>query len=99
MFVGLWDLKVIYFLFYGVGEFNVFVVFVVDGFEDVEIFVFYCELSGDFFNVFDYVFNFENMVVFDVIIVCGKEIGVELILVIDFDCDWMGVVVFLMLVG
>lgn len=84
------DLKIIYSPLHGVGESAVCPVLDADGFQDVEVFAPHREPNGDFPNVPDHVSNPENTRVFDAIIERGKEVGADLILATDPDCDRMG---------
>ena len=61
-----------------------------DGFEDVEVFGPHATPDGDFPNVPKHVSNPENKEVFDSIIVRAKEIGADLVLASDPDCDRIG---------
>ena len=61
-----------------------------DGFTDVEVFGPHAEPSGDFPNVPGHVSNPENPAVFDAIIEHAKQIGADLILATDPDCDRIG---------
>lgn len=89
-FAGPRDLKIIYSPLHGVGASAVCPVLAADGFADVEVFAPHAELSGDFPNVPGHVSNPENPAVFDAIIQRGREIGADLILATDPDCDRMG---------
>ncbi len=89
-FAGPRDVKVIYSPLHGVGEFNVKSLMKAAGFQDVEIYEPHREPSGDFPNVPGHVSNPENTAVFDAIIDRGKQVGADLILATDPDCDRMG---------
>ncbi len=89
-FGGPRDLKIIYSPLHGVGEFNVSTLLEAVGFSDVEIFGPHREPNGDFPNVPGHVSNPENAAVFDDIIRRAQEVGAELILATDPDCDRMG---------
>jgi len=84
------DLKVIYSPLHGVGTSAVCPALLADGFADVEVFGLHAEPSGDFPNVPGHVSNPENPAVFDAPIARAKEIGADLILATDPDCDRMG---------
>ncbi|MCG8587340.1 MAG: phospho-sugar mutase [Pirellulales bacterium] len=84
------DLKVIYSPLHGVGATCVPPALEADGFADVEVFVLHAEPSGDFPNVPDHVSNPENVAVFDAIIERAKEVGADLVLATDPDCDRVG---------
>jgi len=60
------------------------------GFADVELYGPHAEPDGDFPNVPGHVSNPENVKVFDAIISRGQEIGADLILASDPDCDRIG---------
>ncbi len=60
------------------------------GFNDVELFGPHAEPNGDFPNVPGHVSNPENPAVFDTIIERAKQIGADLILATDPDCDRVG---------
>ncbi len=89
-FAGPRELSIIYSPLHGVGTSAVCPVLAADGFSDVEVFAPHAELSGDFPNVPGHVSNPENPAVFDAIIERGREIGADLILATDPDCDRMG---------
>jgi phosphoglucomutase/phosphomannomutase len=61
-----------------------------DGFTDVELFGPHAEPNGDFPNVPGHVSNPENPAVFEIIIERAKQIGADLILASDPDCDRLG---------
>ncbi len=61
-----------------------------DGFRDVEVFGPHATPDGDFPNVPEHVSNPENTAVFDVDHRPGREIGADLILATDPDCDRIG---------
>ena len=84
------NLKIIYSPLHGVGASAVMPTLAAAGFEDVELFGPHAEESGDFPNVPGHVSNPENPRVFDIIIDRAKEIGAELIMATDPDCDRMG---------
>jgi len=85
------DLKIIFSPLHGVGSSAVCPALAADGFTDVEVFADHAEPDGDFPNVPGHVSNPENPAVFDSIIVRAKEVGADLILATDPDCDRMGV--------
>jgi phosphoglucomutase/phosphomannomutase len=84
------DVKIIYSPLHGVGASAVRPLLEADGFQDVEVFGPHEEPSGDFPNVPGHVSNPENAAVFDAIIERGREVGADLILATDPDCDRMG---------
>lgn len=84
------DLKVIYSPLHGVGATAVCPVLEKDGFTDVEVFGPHAEPSPDFPNVPGHVSNPERPEVFDMIIVRAKEVGADLVLATDPDCDRIG---------
>jgi phosphoglucomutase/phosphomannomutase len=63
---------------------------IADGFTDVEVFGPHAEPNGDFPNVPGHVANPENPAVFDSIIERAKEVGADIILATDPDCDRLG---------
>ena len=90
-FAGPRDLKIIYSPLHGVGASAVVPALKADGFPDVEVFAEHAELSGDFPNVPQHVSNPENTAVFDIIIRRAQEVGADIILATDPDCDRLGV--------
>ena len=84
------DAKIIFSPLHGVGAFAVMPVLKAIGFENSEVFAAHEEPSGDFPNVPGHVSNPENKAVFDDIIVRAKEIGADVILATDPDCDRLG---------
>lgn len=84
------DIQVIYSPLHGVGEFNVRTLLERAGFQRLEIFEPHREPNGDFPNVPGHVANPENPEVFDAIIDRARQIGADLILATDPDCDRMG---------
>jgi phosphoglucomutase/phosphomannomutase len=84
------ELKVIYSPLHGVGESAVRPVIEADGFTDLEVFEPHREPNGNFPNVPGHVSNPERPAVFDAIIDRAKEVGADLILATDPDCDRMG---------
>jgi phosphomannomutase len=89
-FAGPRDLKIIYSPLHGVGEASVRPALEQSGFEDVEVFELHREPNGDFPNVPGHVSNPENPRVFDAIIERGQEVGADVILASDPDCDRLG---------
>src|SRR5262245_58427292 len=83
-------LKVIYSPLHGVGLTAVTPVLARDGFTDVEVFGPHSKPDGDFPNVPAHVANPENPKVFDAIIVRAQEVGADLIVATDPDCDRLG---------
>ena len=84
------DLKILYSPLHGVGATAVVPALAADGFTDVEVFALHAEPNADFPNVPGNVSNPENPAVFDAIIERGKEIGADLIMASDPDCDRIG---------
>ena len=84
------DLKIIYSPLHGVGASAVCPVLDAAGFKDVEVFGPHATPDPDFTNVPGHVANPENAVVFDAMIARGREIGADLILATDPDCDRLG---------
>ena len=84
------DLKIIYSPLHGVGASAVCPVLEQAGFKDVEVFGPQAAPDGDFPNVPKHIANPENSAVFDAIIERAKEIGADLILATDPDCDRLG---------
>jgi phosphomannomutase len=84
------ELKILYSPLHGVGEFAAVPALAADGFTDVEIFAPHREPSGDFPNVPGHVSNPENTAIFEAIIARGQQIGADLVLATDPDCDRMG---------
>ena len=83
-------LSVIYSPLHGVGASAVLPVLQADGFTDVELFAPHADPNGDFPNVPGHVSNPENPRVFDAIIARAEEVGADLILASDPDCDRIG---------
>jgi len=83
-------LKIVYSPLHGVGATAVMPVLAADGFADVELFGPHSKPDGDFPNVPGHVANPENPAVFDAIIVRAREIGADLALANDQDCDRIG---------
>ncbi|MGA2033632.1 MAG: phospho-sugar mutase [Thermoguttaceae bacterium] len=84
------DVKIIYSPLHGVGASAVCPVLERVGFRDVEVFGPHAAPDGDFPNVPNHIANPENAAVFDAIIERGKQIGADLILATDPDCDRLG---------
>ena len=84
------ELKIIYSPLHGVGASAVCPVLEADGFADVELFADHAEPNGDFPNVPGHVANPENPAVFDSIIARAKEVGADLVMATDPDCDRLG---------
>jgi phosphoglucomutase/phosphomannomutase len=89
-FPGPRDLKLIYSPLHGVGATAVMPALAAAGFKDVELFALHAEPNGDFPNVPDHVSNPENTAVFDAIIERAQEVGADLVLATDPDCDRLG---------
>ena len=83
-------LTMIYSPLHGVGATAVMPVLAAAGFGDVEIFGPHAQPSGDFPNVPGHVSNPENPAVFDAIIARAREVGSDLVLASDPDCDRIG---------
>lgn len=84
------ELKIIYSPLHGVGASAVCPVLEAAGFGDVELFEPHATPDPEFSNVPGHVANPENSAVFDVIIERAKQIGADLILATDPDCDRLG---------
>jgi len=84
------NVKIIYSPLHGVGASAVLPALEADGFQDVELFEPHAKPDPDFPNVPNHVANPENAAVFDVIIDHARQIGAELILATDPDCDRLG---------
>ncbi len=84
------DLKIVYSPLHGVGGSAVPAVLAADGFTDVEVFAPHAAPDPDFPNVPGHSANPENPAVFDAIIERAQEIGAELIMATDPDCDRLG---------
>ena len=84
------DLKIIYSPLHGVGASAVCPVLNAAGFEDVELFGPHASPDPDFTNIPNHIANPENPAVFDSIIARGNEIGADLVLATDPDCDRLG---------
>jgi phosphoglucomutase/phosphomannomutase len=84
------NLKIIYSPLHGVGTSAVCPVLDAAGFKDVEVFGPHAAPDPDFTNVPGHVANPENAIVFDAMIARGKQIGADLILATDPDCDRLG---------
>lgn len=84
------DLKIIYSPLHGVGASAVLPALEAAGFKDVELFGPHAEPSGDFPNVPGHVSNPENPKVFDMIIDRARQVGAELVMATDPDCDRVG---------
>ncbi len=84
------DLKIIYSPLHGVGASAVCPVLAAARFKDVEVFGPHAAPDPDFTNVPGHVANPENPVVFEAMIARGREIGADLILATDPDCDRLG---------
>ncbi len=89
-FPGPREAKIIFSPLHGVGAFAVMPVLEKAGFTDCEVFEQHAQPSGDFPNVPGHVSNPENKAVFDSIIVRAIEVGADVILATDPDCDRLG---------
>src|SRR5207302_664782 len=83
-------LKILYSPLHGVGCSAVVPVLKEDRFSDIEVFAAHAAPDGDFPNVPGHVANPENPAVFDAIVARGKEIGADVVLATDPDCDRLG---------
>lgn len=83
-------LKIIYSPLHGVGATCVIPVLEADGFTEVELFGPHATPDGDFPNVPGHVANPENPAVFDSIIARGIEVGADITVATDPDCDRIG---------
>jgi phosphomannomutase len=84
------ELKIVYSPLHGVGVSAVLPALAADGFKDVETFGPHAEPSGDFPNVPGNVSNPENPRVFDNIVEHAANVGADLVLATDPDCDRLG---------
>ena len=84
------ELKVVYSPLHGVGATAAVPVLEMDGFTEVEVFGPHAKPDGDFPNVPGHVSNPENPKVFDMIIARALEVGADLALATDPDCDRIG---------
>jgi phosphomannomutase len=89
-FEGPRDVKILYSPLHGVGAAAVMPLLQRDGFRNVELYGPNAEPSGDFPNVPGHVSNPENSAVFDKPIEYAKQIGADLVLATDPDCDRIG---------
>jgi len=89
-FPGPRRLKIIYSPLHGVGASAVVPALAGAGFADVEVFGPHAAPDPDFTNVPGHVSNPENPAVFDAIIARAKQVGADLILATDPDCDRLG---------
>ena len=89
-FPGPRNLKIIYSPLHGVGASAICPVLKAVGFHDVEVFADHATPCGDFPNVPGHVSNPENTVVFESIIERAKQVGADLVLASDPDCDRIG---------
>jgi phosphoglucomutase/phosphomannomutase len=87
---GLREVKIIYSPLHGVGASAVCPVLKGAGFRDLEVFGPHESPDPDFTNVPGHVANPENPAVFDALIARGNEIGADLIMATDPDCDRLG---------
>jgi phosphomannomutase len=84
------QLKIIYSPLHGVGVSAVCPVLEAAGFRDVELFQLHAAPDPEFSSVPGHIANPENSAVFDAIIERAKQVGAELILATDPDCDRLG---------
>ena len=89
-FVGPRDVNIIYSPLHGVGAMAALPALQQDGFEKVELFAPHANPDGDFPNVPDNVANPESAAAFDTMIARGKEIGADIAMATDPDCDRLG---------
>lgn len=86
------DANILYTPLHGVGASAVVPVLKADGFQTVEVYGPNAEPNGDFPNVPGHVSNPENPRVFDAPITRAKEIGADIVIATDPDCDRLGLV-------
>lgn len=84
------ELKIVYSPLHGVGASAVCPVLQKAGFRDVEVFALHAEPDGDFPNVPGHVSNPENPKVFDAIVAHARDVGADLVVATDPDCDRIG---------
>jgi len=84
------NLRIVYSPLHGVGATAVCPALAADGFTDVELFGPHAAEDGDFPNVPHHVSNPENPEVFTAIIERARQIGADLVLASDPDCDRIG---------
>ena len=84
------ELNILYSPLHGVGATAVCPVLDGDGFARVELFAPHAEPDGDFPNVPGHVSNPENPEVFDAMIERAREIGADIAIATDPDCDRIG---------
>ncbi len=84
------DLKVVYSPLHGVGQSAVCPALKADGFQDVEVFAPHASPDGNFPNVPNQVANPENPEVYEDIIARARQLGADLVLATDPDCDRLG---------
>ncbi|MEX0977650.1 MAG: phospho-sugar mutase, partial [Pirellulales bacterium] len=89
-FRGPRELKIVYSPLHGVGASAVLPALEADGFGDVELFGPHATPDGDFPNVPNHIANPERKEVFAIIIDRAGEVGADLILASDPDCDRIG---------
>lgn len=83
-------LRVVYSPLHGVGASAVLPVLAADGFADVELFAPQAFPDGNFPNVPGHVSNPENPAIFADIVARGQQVGADLVLASDPDCDRLG---------
>lgn len=84
------DLSILYSPLHGVGKFSVIPVLEQAGFEKVAVYAPQADPDGDFPDVPGHVANPENPAVFDVMAEQAAQMGADIILASDPDCDRMG---------
>jgi len=84
------DLKVVYSPLHGVGAMAAVPVLEKDGFKDIEVYGPQAQPDGNFPNVPGHVSNPENPKIFDALIERCQEVGADLALATDPDCDRIG---------
>lgn len=84
------NLSILYSPLHGVGTTAVLPALKNAGFAQIEVFGPHAEPSGDFPNVPNHVANPENKQVFEPLIARAKEIGADIALATDPDCDRLG---------
>jgi phosphoglucomutase/phosphomannomutase len=89
-FPGPRNVKILYSPLHGVGRWAAVPALEADGFNDVEIFASHAEPDGNFPNVPGHVSNPENPEVLQMMFPRAKEIGADVVLASDPDCDRLG---------
>lgn len=84
------DLRIVYSPLHGVGATAVIPVLEAAGFTDVHIYPPHAQPSGDFPNVPNHIANPELPEVFTELIHFGRDVGADIVLATDPDCDRVG---------